>query len=140
MESPIGTIASLAASGTQTVGTIPINYNRSIYVTIRGTFHGSATGNLTINALYSPDGKNWDTEACDTFDLAVSAGNACQTTQALALPEHGDVLIQVENADAVYAATGISVWVSFQSWPKWGKGAGGTPQAVEQEVGRRGGR
>ena len=119
MKNPIGDIRSLAASGTQLVGSVPVAYNRTIFITIRGTFNGSATGNLRVNALYSPDGDHWDTEACDYFDMTVSAGNTCQHTEAIAVPEHGNVAIQIQNMDAAYAATSIFVWMSYQSWPSW---------------------
>lgn len=139
MESPIGLWASLAASGTQLLGTIPINYNRTIYLTLRGTFNGSGTGNLRVNALYSPDGKHWDNEACDYFDLTVVQSGTQQTTGVIAVPEHGYLQIQVQNMDASYAITNVTVWASYQSWPTWKRGAGGIMPNIDAPIDSHGG-
>ena len=131
MRMPIGHIATLAASGTFNLGTVPIVKLRDFFVTIRGTFNASATGDLRVNALFSPDGKNYDTDACDYFDLTCSAGNTRQTTNCLAVPPHGTVVLQVENKETSETATNIKVWYSIQSWPDIQPQYGGIPPNVD---------
>ena len=114
---PLGTIASLAASGTIELGPIAIKNARSVAVTIRGTTHASATLPIRVKLRYSPNAKNYDTVDYCFFDLDLSAGNATQETHLIDCPETGYMSLLVNNTDTSFAATLISVWVNVVRWP-----------------------
>lgn len=121
--------SSIAISGTiASGGAINLVRTRTVSITAKVKFHGSATGDVRVDLYYSPDGKNWDTVAYTTFDIAVSAGVNVQRTAIIDAPEHGYLEVRLVNEDATYATSEYRVWRSVQLWPPyvcWEHGARG---------------
>lgn len=110
-KTPIGVISSLAASAEGIAGDVTLYRLETIAVTVRVTYHASATVAVRLKLYFSPDDKNYDTVAYAYFDVDLSAGETVQETKLVDSPEGGNLRVAVENLDAVYAATAISVWV-----------------------------
>ena len=109
-------IPSLGASGKQIVGSIDLCKMRSLVVTCRVTYNTSATAPLRINSYCQIHESDWDTVALDFFDINLTAGQTVQKTDFLAVPEEGQVQIEVVNTDTVYPATNIEIWVAYERW------------------------
>ena len=118
MRAPFMTLPSLAASGSfYQSGSIPLVRARTLSLTVRGTFHGSATLGATCYIYYSPNGSKWDTIPYTSFDLTLTAGAAVQRTLPIDTPEHGFASVKIVNNDTVRAITDISAWYTIQAWP-----------------------
>jgi len=111
--SPIGSIASLAASAEQVVGDVTLYRLETMTVTVKVTYNASATAGVRIKLYFSPDGDNYDTVAYAYFDIDLAAGETVQETKIVDAPEKGHLRASVENLDAVYEAAGIFVWSSI---------------------------
>lgn len=125
---------NIAASGNApSAGAINLVRARTVTITARVKFHGSATGDVRVEVFHSPNGNDWDTSAYATFDVSVSAGARVQKTAIIDPPEHGYLSVTLTNEDATYAVTDHKVWYTIQAWPKtpgWekeGKGEITTP-------------
>jgi hypothetical protein len=85
----------------------------ALVVSVRASYHASATAGVRVRWLYSPDGTNFDSsedaEAAGNFDdLSFAAGATRQRTTVVPLFQPY-VKVQVVNRDASYAAT-VSCW------------------------------
>lgn len=121
MQKPLGRIETLAASGSgQIPGQIPLVRARTLSVTVRMTMGASIDANATINVYYSPDGNNWDTLAYATQAVAFTAGETVQKTFIVDPPEHGHLIVKVENGSQSDTITNVIGWYSIQSWPFFG--------------------
>ena len=109
---PFGKITTIPAGTKKLFGTLDVRFSRTASITLRGTYNASATSGLRVNVYYSPDGDNFDTIPYLYFDLDFTAGSTVQETHICDFPEHGQVLIEVENTDGTYSATNISVWLT----------------------------
>lgn len=114
---PIGRIISLAASGEVIVGNVTMERPRNFMVSCRVTYNAAATGAVRVRLFFSPDGQNYDTVPYTTFDPDLTAGATVQESASIDAPEKGFLKLTVQNLDAVYAASGISVWVTQQPFP-----------------------
>lgn len=110
--SPFTRVASIAASGTADVGLLNCRNLANILLTGRVTYNASATGAVTLNAYYSPDGQNFDTIVLDSKALTITAGSAVQASKLLTVPDSGWLKITASNADAEYAATSLVIWAT----------------------------
>ena len=108
---PIGVIASLAASAEKIAGDVTLYRLETLAVTTRVTYHASATAAIRLKLYFSPDGRNYDTVDYAYFDIDLDAGETVQETKLVDSPEGGNLRAAVENLDAVYEANAISVWV-----------------------------
>jgi len=113
---PLGTTASLAASGTQIIGNLDCRKVRTVSITCRATYNASATDAVRVNLYFSPDGENYDTIPYTYFDVDVTVSEACQETAIIDFPEHGYMKIEAYNQDSSYAATAVSVWSTVVKW------------------------
>lgn len=109
--SPLMTVASIAASGSAEFGAINLRGLSAICVTGRVTYNASASGAVTVNLYFSPDGKKWDTIAFGSKALTVSAGDVVQASVIVSVPDSGWLRIVMSNADSTYTATSASVWM-----------------------------
>ena len=90
--------------------TIPTG-KTGIAVTLKVSYDTSATAGVTLNALYSPDGVNYDTDTDDSYAHPFSAGAVKQKTYIIA-GIHPYVRLQIVNDDPTYGAV-VDVWVTF---------------------------
>ena len=129
MENPWFIKGSLGASSiTYSPGAIPLVQTRSLSLTVQGTAGSSVGNNLRVHVLYSPDGRNLDTDDYATFDVPYSAGNTTQKTVDLTVPEHGYIYLKLENLSSADSWSNIKVWYIIQSYPKQAEvGQGATP-------------
>lgn len=111
--SPLGTLSSLDASEEQVIGDITLVRLETLGVTVRVTYNASATSGVRLKLYFSPDGKNYDTVAYAYFDIDLTAGSTVQETKLVDAPERGHLRVALEDLDATYAATGITVWSSL---------------------------
>ena len=118
MEKPFQKISSLAASGTQELGVINLNRCRTFSVTGKCTYNSSGTLALRVHLYYSPDGKSYDTVSYAYFDVTITAGSAIQESHSIDMPEHGYMLLKLQNLDTSYAITNISIWYEIGSYPR----------------------
>jgi hypothetical protein len=109
-KNPLGYTAEIAASGEQILGSISLVKPRTITITGRCTFNGSATGGARVKGYYSPNGRDFDTVAYFYFDIDLTAGSAVQESHNIDAPEEGLLRISVENLDTTYSVTGVFVW------------------------------
>lgn len=109
-KTPLGNIASLGASAEQSCGLLDCRNARTVSLSCRGTYNGSATETIRVNCYFSADGVNYDTIPYAYFDVDLTAGSACQETHVIDTPEHGYMEVKVENIDSTYAATNVFVW------------------------------
>ena len=109
-------IASLKASGKQQVGTIDITKMRTLAVTAKVNYNAGATAGIKVNAYTKLENQEWDTVAIDYFEVDFTAGETVQKTNFIAVPEEGQVAIEIENTDTTYAATEIEVLASYERW------------------------
>lgn len=107
---------SLPASGKIRTSSITLNKARTVSVTLQCTYNASASREAQINAYYSPDGTNWDTEPFSSQLLLLSAGNEVQETLKIDPPEHGYMVFEVENIDSSQTLTAIKLWYSVERW------------------------
>ena len=115
---PLRTIDSLSASGTQIIGNLDCRKVRTVTITCRATYNGSATSAVRVNLYFSPDGENYDTIPYTYFDVDVTVSVACQETAIIDFPEHGFMNIEIYNQDSSYAATNVKVWSTVVKWPE----------------------
>lgn len=111
--SPIGHIASLAASAEQIVGDVTLVRLETLTITTKVTYNASATGAVRLKLYFSPDGKNYDTVPYAYYDIDLTAGSTIQETKGVDAPEAGHLRVAVQNLDATYAATNVFVWASI---------------------------
>jgi hypothetical protein len=83
---------------------------RTLTVTGRCTYNASGTAALRVNLYYSPDGVHFDTVPYTYFDLNVTAGSEVQESALIDPPEVGYLVPEIENLDASYTITDITIW------------------------------
>jgi len=89
---------------------------RTLTITCRVTYDGSATNPVRVNLYFSPNGKQWDTVPYTYFEPDLSAGETVQETAIIDMPEGGYMMFEVENRDSSVSATNIKVWIDFVRW------------------------
>ena len=109
-------VGSIAASATYEVGTVEVKNLRTLTVTCKVAYNGSATAGVRLAVYYSPNGKSWDTVPYAYFDVNFSAGATVQETHVFDMPEDGAVTVKVINNDTSYSATDVDVWFSEATW------------------------
>jgi len=98
-------------------GMIPLVRARTLSITVRATAGSSVDNDLRCHILYSPDGRNIDTIDYATFDITYTAGSTVQRTANLDIPEHGWLLLKLENLSSADSWSNITVWYTIQSYP-----------------------
>ena len=117
MRTPWSIIPLLGQGATEYAnGSIPLVRARTLTVTARGDFSGGSIADTTMNLLYSPDGNNIDTVAYATIAIPFTAGATVQRTLLCDPPEHGYMMVQFVNTDAVGSVARLKVWYTIQSW------------------------
>ncbi len=102
---------SIAAASTQNADIVVPTGRSGIAVTLKATYDVSATAGVRLDALYSPDGTNYDTDTDDTYAHPFTAGTTKQKTYIIPAI-HPYVRLAVVNLDASYAVT-TDLWVTF---------------------------
>lgn len=102
---------SIAAASTQNADIVVPTGRSGIAVTLKATYDVSATAGVRLDALYSPDGANYDTDTDDTYAHPFTAGTTKQKTYIIPAI-HPYVRLAVVNLDASYAVT-TDLWVTF---------------------------
>jgi len=102
---------SIAAASTQNADIVVPTGRSGIAVTLKATYDVSATAGVRLDALYSPDGTNYDTDTDDTYAHPFTAGTIKQKTYIIPAI-HPYVRLVIENLDASYAVT-TDLWVTF---------------------------
>ena len=115
---PLALVSSLSASDVRELGSIFVGAARTLAITIRGKTNAGATAGLRVKLRFSPDSKNWDSVDYTYDDLNLDAGNETQETHLIDTPEHGYMVVLVENLDASQPATNIRVWHTTIRWSK----------------------
>ena len=117
MRQPIGIISSIAVSSEVAYGTvIDLIKTRRFTLTGQCIFGTDPDGNVKFNIYYSPDGKNWDTEAYGSVELTAVSATKVQKTAYVIVPEHGHFMIKAENVATDVAATAVKAWFTIQDW------------------------
>lgn len=117
MQNPWFEKAIIAASGSvYSPNDVPLVRARTLSLTGKVTYGASINADTTVYVYYSPDGRNWDTEAYTSFALAYSAGNTVQRTVVVDVPEHGYIRTKLTNGSSADTVTDVVVWYSIQSW------------------------
>jgi len=115
-------VSTLSASETRILGHIDCNRLRTLAVSIKGTYHSSATLGMKLQILHSPDGKreNYDTVDYlkDQFVIDFTSGSTVKETNNVDLPEEGQALLQIVNLDTGQAVTEIHGWAFITRWGK----------------------
>ncbi len=122
MQKPMFVTGVIPVSGSKwSEGIIPLVRTRTITITVRLTCGSSIDQDITVGVYYSPDGRNWDTQAYTSFDITYSAGNTVQRTVNIDPPEHGFMRVKITNNSSADTLTDVSMWYSIQSWeqPGW---------------------
>lgn len=101
---------SVPASATVSCGMLDLHNIRTATISVRITYAGGAGTAATLQLLYSPDGRNFDTVVYTSLAITLTAGATVQRTAILDLPEQGYMEIRVANGDAVN--TNLQVWYS----------------------------
>lgn len=121
MLNPLAIWTVIPAAGKRRTRDIVLTEARTLTLTCRCTYNGSATKGARVNVLSSPDGKNFDTVPMDFFDIDLTTSATIQETAMVAIPEHGWIKVEVENLDAAQTVTDVKLWYTIQSWPPGGK-------------------
>ena len=98
------------------VGSIPLVRARTLTITSRMTFSAGSIADTTCNLYFSPDGQNWDTTPYAFIAIPFTASATIQRTLLVDPPEHGYILIQYVNTDAVGSVANVTTWYTIQSW------------------------
>ena len=117
----LGIVASLAASGTENVGSIYTRHCRTLAVSCRVTYNASATSGITLKFYADNEEVGVDTEAFTSFVPTLSAGNTVQRTVLIDAPEGRSLLVKAVNGDATYTATNIIVGYSLARWKDYAR-------------------
>jgi len=118
MQNPWFIRGSLGASGSlYSPGLIPLVRARTLSITVRATAGGSVDADLRCHILYSPDGRNTDTIDYARYDIDHTAGATVQKTALVEVPEHGWLLLKLENLSSADSWSDITVWYTIQSYP-----------------------
>jgi len=117
MRTPWSIIGLLGQGATEYEnGSIPLVRARTLTITARCDFSAGSIADTTMNLLYSPDGNNIDTVAYATIAIPFTAGATVQRTLLCDPPEHGYMMVQFVNTDAVGSVARLKVWYTIQSW------------------------
>lgn len=122
-------IGNMGADITKNAGAVSTFLARKMWVTLRADFPEGADDHLYLEAFYSPDGQNYDTNTLFSTFLPVVENSTEQITQCFnCVPEVGSIKIEVYNADDsvvnnVEVVIGVSKWDTDVS-----KGAGEKPE------------
>ena len=117
MRTPMSIIGLLGQGATVTaVGSIPLVRARTLTITSRMTFSAGSIADTTCNLYFSPDGQNWDTTPYAFIAIPFTASATIQRTLLVDPPEHGYILIQYVNTDAVGSVANVTTWYTIQSW------------------------
>lgn len=117
MRTPWSIIGLLGQGATEYAnGSIPLVRARTLTITVRCDFSGGSIADTTMNLLYSPDGSNLDTVPYATIAIPFTAGATVQRTLLCDPPEHGYMMVQFVNTDAVGSVARLKVWYTIQSW------------------------
>ena len=118
----INSLTSLAASATKGLGSVDCENLRSLTVTCKVKYHGSATSGITCQLKFCPnigDSEELnDSENYCSFVPTLTAGSTITRTVKVDAPEDGLLTISVKNDDGSYAATAIEVWVTESRYPE----------------------
>jgi len=118
MQNPWFIRGVLKASGSlYSPGLIPLVRARTLSITVRATAGSSVDNNLRCHILYSPDGRNTDTIDYASYDVDYTAGATVQKTALTEVPEHGWLLLKLENLSSADSWSDITVWYTIQSYP-----------------------
>lgn len=112
----IGYVNSLRAGGTYRTEVIDLRNVRSLSITVRVTYHASATKGITVKFYFSPDGKHWDTVPYSQYQPDFTAGETVQETVKIEVPEWGYLQVEVKNEDGSYPASDIYIWRTIKTW------------------------
>lgn len=113
---PIGSIAILGISLERKLNVVELEKIRTLTITAKCTYDGSATVGAVLNLYYSPDGENWDTIPYAYFNINLTAGSTVQETHNIDAPEHGYMSIAIKNNDSSYTVTDILIFKSESNW------------------------
>jgi len=113
---PLGLLDVLKAGTERYFGVIELTKVRTVSITVRVTYHASATSSVRCNLYFGPDKENFDTVPYTYFDVDLTAGATVQETKIIDCPEEGFLVISVKNLDTTYDATNVRVWYTFSVW------------------------
>ena len=112
----VGVIASLLTGVTRDVGNIRLERARTLAITCRVTYHGSATSGVTVKLYYNQPKTGLDTVPFASFVPTLTAGATVQRTVLVDCPESSNIHVKVKNDDGTHPASDISVGASVKRW------------------------
>jgi hypothetical protein len=83
-------------------------------------FSAQIDDDVTVKLYYSPDGNNWDTEVLTSWDITFTVSTWKQITKVLDVPEHGYIMVKVQNQSSAATVTNVTMWYTIQSWDEIG--------------------
>ena len=112
----LGKVGTLLPNQEIFLGTVDVEKCRTLTITCRVTYNGSAANPVNVNLYYSPTGERFDTYPYDSIEIPLSAGETVQKTVNVDVPEDGQMQISIENLDGSVSATNVKVWVAIVRW------------------------
>ena len=115
-EIKLGVIASLLTGVTTPIGNIQIENVRTLAITCRVKYHGSATSGVTVKCYYNHQALGIDTVPFASFVPTLTAGATVQRTVLIDSPEGQEMNIKVTNDDGTHPAGNIEIGYSVMRW------------------------
>jgi hypothetical protein len=107
---------TIPVSGSVRGRSIDCDLARTISITSRCLYHASADDALQLSLLFSPDGRNYDTIAYTSHEIAVTQGASVQKTVLIDPPEAGFLIPVATNLSTNYAISNVTVWVGASKY------------------------
>lgn len=102
-------VASIAIGAESAQGSaLPLTNEALLALTVRLTFHGSATVGAELRVYSSPSGTNYDTIPYHIEGITLTQGATVQQTIALT-PAPGNIKVSVKNLDPAQVITNATV-------------------------------
>ncbi len=102
---------TIAASASNTSSVYETKDAQKLAISVKATFHASATKGITVYVYTSPDGDNYDTDELFSFEPSFTAGSSIQKT-AFFDPDMQEMKVKVTNNDTGQSVTAVSVWIT----------------------------